>query len=488
MVSQFTKTFILKDLRDHRQKVLFDREQALLHQTQLLVERQIETEKIQNEITELELEYRIKRNILIKKRDNLITGSTKTERAQFVRACPDENCRGFLSSQWKCGICEKWSCPDCHEVKGMTRDIEHTCKSENLETAKLLDKDTKPCPSCGTGIFKIGGCDQMWCTLCHTAFSWKNGIKETTHNHNPHYYEWLRRTGGNIVRDPNDIQCGMEVNDNFVRDIMEVIVNILNCRDPTDQITSYNDRRLNQQKTMKFIKRIHSLNYDINSLTSICQNIIHIRTVDIRNDDQDQLYNEKLRIDYLRNRITKENFQKKIEQKNKKTEKNRETNNIIRMLVTTTIDILFRLKDSLRKYDKKTTPNNLKFIDDCFSIFNEIDAIVSYSNECFEDVGKTYNSKPLRINSFRNINALHNCKKGEHLLYRNTVEYSEIIYTGVKVDDPPSKEIRVGVCIPEMLKDNNFQLLADGNLLKVKSLNKNPGDLIYIKFNIPEPL
>jgi hypothetical protein len=27
------------------------------------------------------------------------------ERSLFVRACPDEDCRGFLSSQWKCGIC-----------------------------------------------------------------------------------------------------------------------------------------------------------------------------------------------------------------------------------------------------------------------------------------------------------------------------------------------------------------------------------------------
>ena len=27
------------------------------------------------------------------------------QRNEFVRACPDENCRGFLSTQWKCGVC-----------------------------------------------------------------------------------------------------------------------------------------------------------------------------------------------------------------------------------------------------------------------------------------------------------------------------------------------------------------------------------------------
>ena len=64
-------------------------------------------------------------------------------------------------------------------MKGAKRDCEHTCNPDLVETAKLLAKDTKSCPTCQTKIFKIDGCDQMWCTQCHTAFSWKTGAIQT---------------------------------------------------------------------------------------------------------------------------------------------------------------------------------------------------------------------------------------------------------------------------------------------------------------------
>jgi hypothetical protein len=84
--------------------------------------------------------------------------SIEREKRTFVRPCPVNECRGFLSTAWKCGICENFTCPHCHEVKGPSRDAPHVCLQENVETAKLLAKDTRPCPNCGTRIFKISGC------------------------------------------------------------------------------------------------------------------------------------------------------------------------------------------------------------------------------------------------------------------------------------------------------------------------------------------
>jgi ribosomal protein S27AE len=138
---------------------------------------------------------------------NNMNGGNHVERRQFVRACPVEDCRGFLSTAWKCGMCDNWACPDCHEVKGKDKDADHTCDPNNVATAQLLARDSRNCPKCAAGIFKIDGCDQMWCTQCHTAFSWRTGRIETHTVHNPHYYEYMRARG-TLARNPGDVPCG----------------------------------------------------------------------------------------------------------------------------------------------------------------------------------------------------------------------------------------------------------------------------------------
>ena len=131
------------------------------------------------------------------------------EKKKFVRRCTRDGCKGFLSTAWKCGICEWFSCSKCFAVKGSTHDVEHECKKEDIETAELIKKECKPCPKCGEFIEKSSGCDQMFCISCQTPFSWNTGkIVTSGPIHNPHYYEWLKRTGGNVPRNPADVPCG----------------------------------------------------------------------------------------------------------------------------------------------------------------------------------------------------------------------------------------------------------------------------------------
>jgi len=134
-------------------------------------------------------------------------GQVEHEKRQFVRACPFADCKGFLSTVWKCGMCDNWACPECHEVKGPNKDSAHTCDPNNVATAQLLAKDSRNCPKCAAMIFKINGCDQMYCTQCHTAFSWRTGRIETGTVHNPHYYEYMRAQG-TLARNPGDVPCG----------------------------------------------------------------------------------------------------------------------------------------------------------------------------------------------------------------------------------------------------------------------------------------
>ena len=80
------------------------------------------------------------------------------EKKRFVRRCTRDGCKGFLSTAWKCGMCEWYSCSKCFAVKGQTHDVAHECKKEDVETAELIRKDCKPCPKCGEFIEKSSGC------------------------------------------------------------------------------------------------------------------------------------------------------------------------------------------------------------------------------------------------------------------------------------------------------------------------------------------
>ena len=144
-------------------------------------------------------------------RDEVVVEDDKKEeeKKKFVRRCTRDGCQGFLSTAWKCGLCEWYSCAHCFVVKGQTHDVPHECKKEDVETADLIKKDCKPCPKCGEFIQKSSGCDQMFCISCQTPFSWTSGkIVTSGPIHNPHYYEWMKRTGGAMPRNPADVPCG----------------------------------------------------------------------------------------------------------------------------------------------------------------------------------------------------------------------------------------------------------------------------------------
>lgn len=164
------KKFIDGPLKSHREDVLYDRERALLPATQVkmasdkLAKARIEElKKIKRQMEE---EFYSK----IRAIDNEITelkGGKKRFNQVFIRKCPLDGCRGFLSHTWVCGLCEKSICSKCYNLK----NDDHECKPDELETARLIINETKPCPKCSTLIYKIDGCDQMWCTNCKTGFS-----------------------------------------------------------------------------------------------------------------------------------------------------------------------------------------------------------------------------------------------------------------------------------------------------------------------------
>lgn len=124
------------------------------------------------------------------------------EKHEFLMNCQAKDCKGYLSTKYKCGLCEQYTCSHCLLVK----EEGHECKEDDVSTVRLIRKDTKPCPKCSARISKIDGCDQMWCVECKTAFSWKSGNIVNGAIHNPHYYDYLRKTQGFVPRADNP--CG----------------------------------------------------------------------------------------------------------------------------------------------------------------------------------------------------------------------------------------------------------------------------------------
>lgn len=363
--TQFPKSFINTELKTHRENLLFQQETALLPETQPFVEEEIRKETINNQINDLKRQQTQLELQISNLRTDLWRNRPTTERREFVRECPGENCRGFLSTAWKCGLCEKWTCPDCHEMKGLNRDTEHTCNPDSVATAQLLARDTKPCPKCRTGIFKIDGCDQMWCTQCHTGFNWRTGRIETN-VHNPHFFEWQRRNAvnGEIPRTQGDQpreQC-RNINHNTSRYILNMI--------QSSQIT----------EEMKEVYR--------KLISKLVRMIVHIRETELQRYIVNYATrNRHLRIRYMRNRITEATFKTFIQRYNKKYEKNEEIRNVYELLLNTVSDIIYRVHSKLNE-------RNPEF----FEPLQEIHAIVEYTNECFREIGKTYISRPIQYN------------------------------------------------------------------------------------------
>lgn len=361
LFNNFTKTFINNDYRDYRQQLLLDKEKALLPATQIIVEAMNNKEKLQKSLDEYLIEVSRKKQEFydeIKFNEAIINGSTYNKQKKvFIKKCGVENCRGFLSEQWKCGICDTTTCNKCLELLNQEQDQEHICKEENIESAKLISKDSKPCPKCAALIFKIDGCNQMWCVVCHTAFSWATGQIETSRIHNPHYYEMLRNmsANGEIPREPENI-----------------------CNDDNTGMPD------NHQIQRLLRSKINDLEYNTFSkqILSITRQIFHI-LYDHPNTFQEKYDKSKreLRIKYLMNNITEEEWKKELQRKEKKYEKTLNTYQVIK-----TLDIIGG--DIVRSIPTK----NIN------TIYDDFEKLRHYINDGLYKVGTQYSNNYKTIN------------------------------------------------------------------------------------------
>ncbi len=392
LYSHLEKSFVHDQFKKHREYILFDREQSMLPATQPYVEKKrlikqkegeilnqkTEEKKLEDEIELKEAEIEKKREEMeaalhlaikdldqdiVKKRQKiqdighdiqmakievavLKNKSEKEERRVFVKKCPGANCLGSLSTRWKCGLCDIYVCSECHEVKGLTDDKNHVCKPEHVANVQLIASETKACPKCSVRIYRSQGCDQMFCTMCHTLFNWRTGKTTTAAVHNPHHAEFLEslRKKGKVVPVVS-LECGTH---------------------PTEADILYHLGKCSIHKSICSVVRCY---------THMNDNEI-MRRYPSAPSLTDNL---ELRIKLLENEITKDEFKVKLQRHEKRFEKKRAIRQVIDMFITTAVDITHKII--------KTDRYNSNVLSE---LMGELEALRIYVNNNLESIGKMF--------------------------------------------------------------------------------------------------
>ena len=374
------KSFMLKEYKEHRENILCEREKSKLPETQALyttvqerqnllyadIEQMQDQRKVMNrEFKAIRQDYEERCRILddaIHQRtrhfsvlDQVLSGRTNnlpndadffTEVAnktrEFIHPCPVADCKGMLSQKYKCGICSTYVCKDCHCVIEKLNDPNHTCKEDDVATVKQIKKETRSCPSCAVPIFKIDGCDQMWCTQCHKAFSWKTGqVVSRGQIHNPHFYEWKRNNGGLAAGAVDADGCPVALPD----------IATINAKWRTLVMANPRTRR-----SPWVLNDIH-------------REIGHVRAIELADQREMVDPTRRLRILYLTQKISEKEWKTNLQKMEKQENIHRETSQLFDMYVDATRDIFIKIVNS----------SDAKSILDCLKEFASLGTYVQQS-------------------------------------------------------------------------------------------------------------
>ena len=384
LVDRLNSSFVMNEYKPHRKELLLDREISKLPETMPAVEkimrirvqegkiaeiRKLRTELANQLLTLLQEEGNCRRTI-----QRIIANPEvdKVERKKFIMSCRLEGCRGFLNNHYKCEICSQHTCSKCLELIGVeTNKAGHICVQGNIESAELIRKETKGCPSCGTRIFKISGCDQMWCSNCHKAWSWNTGKIDTGVVHNPHFYQFQRDNGGGTApRNPLDVLCGGLVHIHNVRS--QVLLKL-------DGISLSDKER--KKINAGLVSRAH-----IEIVHRAVSHLVNVELVEFRDRMRNFVANcEKTRISYILQEISKPEMADLVMRNDIQRQKYAEILNIYELLSVVGTELFADLV--LEDRDKKT----VAFVQYVERKMTEYDNLRLYCNKQLAKVSVSFN-------------------------------------------------------------------------------------------------
>ena len=404
IVMNLNRTWCEKDYRQHRKGILLEQQMARMPETVEAAERFHEinaiaekNREIQEQITDLR---RAIRNLEIERNRNEVRvynlnrhgnpEGKEQEKRKFIMACPDDDCRGYLSSGYKCEMCKLFTCSHCLKIIGPDKNNHnHVCNEDDVKTADFIKSTTKPCPGCGERIYKIEGCDQMWCTQCHVAFSWKTGMVDNGVVHNPHFYAHQRAGGGAPLRNPGEIACGGMPNWWNIRNVMRNRYYVLHSP--------------HRNEFRKFIENIGDLHRTF-------AHIQHYELQRARQKIRDNANHEPDRIRYLLKQITKEELANNVIRKDKLRRKYTELVHIYELIHVVSVDLFRWIENYIANEAPKSQENDVELIimTNINEKINELEALRVYANEQLGTISVSYNQK---VPQFRPITWTMDSKK-----------------------------------------------------------------------------
>ena len=390
----FTKVWLSTEYKAHCAQTLYDTERVMFPATQDIIQRERRIQDLSNEreriieeckrrVRDIEIQLRILRHGPAYVPPYEETADTAAaENVSAVHPCIYDGCRGYMSSQWKCGMCDKHACAHCHKPKAAHTDDSHVCNPDDVASVAAIKKETRPCPRCRAQIYKIHGCDQMWCVNCNTAFSWQKGTVITGPVHNPHYHEYLARTGGHHGARQGDFvgppHCGYAA-------VPHVLLTDI-------------------RRVLGVIGLDHRAHAKLTDLPRIIQHVAQVEIVQPIPTDQ---VNIELRKKFLRNEIDETQFKRQSLSNHKANQRNGEICQVAEMVRDALSDIYLRMQSYVRdqilteqpisRYHVHTGNVWLKdgvnvIREHVYKFVEEIKALHTYANECVENINAVYAS------------------------------------------------------------------------------------------------
>ena len=401
IVMNLNRTWVEKDFRKHRKSVLLDQQMSRMPETVEAAERFNEIASIgkinmdlgvqimdlRNEIRGLEIERNRNNTRIYNLNRHGNSNGEVQEKRKFIMACPDEECRGYLSTAYKCEMCKLFTCSRCLEIIGHDKtNSGHVCDEDKVKTADFIKSTTKPCPGCGERIHKVEGCDQMWCIQCHVAFSWKSGIIDNGVVHNPHFYAHQRAGGGAAMRNPGEIACGGMPQWWGLRNEIRRKLNVW----MKAAAVAGDGAGETNMKIRIFCDRLGELHRTF-------ADIQHNELQRARHKVRDYSNYEEDRIRYILKQYSKDEMANSVIRKDKLRRKYTEFVHLYELIHVVSVDLFRWIDNYVRNeaviVEDKSDIHDPLMIDTVFEKIDELESLREYINEQFGLISISYNQK-----------------------------------------------------------------------------------------------